>query len=229
MSGAGPAASVPFDARPLIEPVRTADIRAFTNRLRAEGRLGSPFSGTQGVQFVLLIVVGGVFALVFLSIFGTIAGAMMTSGSVGWLFVLPVLLVLAAIGGIVWLVIRPVPGRTRALVPIGALRRRERDVVRPDPREPRTPGHDLQPGGFAIGPRPRSRCTAALRRVRQLPLCDRVGKKPVDAQMGLRRHQARRAAAAYPARRGRKQRLVRLEPADVVRSRSATEPRGRFR
>ncbi|WP_396643125.1 hypothetical protein [Microbacterium sp.] len=106
MSGAGPAASFPFDARPLIEPVRTADIRSFTNRLRAEGRLGSAFSGTQGVQLVLLIVVGGVFALLFLSIFGTIAGAMVTSGSVGWLFVLPVLLILAAIGAIVWLAIR---------------------------------------------------------------------------------------------------------------------------
>jgi hypothetical protein len=106
VSGAGPAASFPFDARPLIEPVRTADIRSFTNRLRAEGRLGSAFSGTQGVQLVLLIVVGGVFALLFLSIFGTIAGAMVTSGSVGWLFVLPVLLILAAIGAIVWLAIR---------------------------------------------------------------------------------------------------------------------------
>ena len=103
MSRPGTAASVPFDARPLIEPVRTADIRAFTNRLRAEGRLASPFSGTRGVQLVLLLVVGGVFALMFLSVFGTIAGAMVTSGSVGWLFVLPVLLVLAAIGGIVWL------------------------------------------------------------------------------------------------------------------------------
>lgn len=110
MSGAGPATSVPFDARPLIEPARAADIRAFTTRLRAEGRLGSPFSGTQGVQLVLLIVVGGVFALVFLSIFGTIAGAMVTSGSVGWLFVLPVLLVFAAIGAIVWLVVRSFSG-----------------------------------------------------------------------------------------------------------------------
>lgn len=111
MSGGEPAASVPFDARPLTEPARAADIRAFTTRLRAEGRLVSPFSGARGVQFVVLIVVGGVFVLMFLSIFGTIAGAMMTSGSVGWVFVLPVVLVLAAIAGIVWLVIRLYAGK----------------------------------------------------------------------------------------------------------------------
>lgn len=106
MNGAGPTASVPFDARPLIEPVRAADIREFTARLRAEGRLASPFAGTQGVQIVLLLVIGGVFAVMFLGIFGTVVGAMVMSGSMGWLFVIPVLLVLGAIGGIVWLAIR---------------------------------------------------------------------------------------------------------------------------
>lgn len=110
MSAPGPAASVPFDARPLTEPVRSTDVRAFTARLRAEGRLASPFAGAQGVQIVAFLVVGGIFAAVFLGVFGSIAGAMVMSGSIGWLFVVPVLLILAAIGGIVWLAIRAFAG-----------------------------------------------------------------------------------------------------------------------
>ena len=106
MSAAGPAASVPFDARPLTEPVHAADVRAFTARLRAEGRVASPFTGPQSVQLVLLLVFGGVFAVVFLGMFGTVASAMIISGSIGWLFVIPVLLILAAVGGVVWLTIR---------------------------------------------------------------------------------------------------------------------------
>lgn len=106
MSTGGRGASVPFDARPLTEPVRAADVRAFTARLRAEGRVASPFAGTQGIQIVVLLVVGGIFAVMFLGIFGTIASAMVVSGSIGWLFVVPVLLIVAAIGGVVWLAIR---------------------------------------------------------------------------------------------------------------------------
>ncbi|WP_100812534.1 phage holin family protein [Microbacterium sp. BR1] len=106
MSGAGPTASVSFDARPLIEPARPADIRAFTARLRAEGRLASPFSGSRGVQLVVLIVVAGIFALVFLSVFGTILTMLAASGSFGWLTVLPVLAMLAVGGGIAWIGVR---------------------------------------------------------------------------------------------------------------------------
>ena len=109
MSGGGPAASVPFDARPLTEAVRPADVRAFTQRMRAEGRLESPWAGAQAVQLVVFIVAGAIFALVFLSVFGTILTMLAASGSLG-LSLLVVLVLLAIAGGGVWLGIRAFAG-----------------------------------------------------------------------------------------------------------------------
>ena len=105
MSGGGPAASVPFDARPLTEPVRPADIRAFTQRLKAEGRLGSPMTGARVVQLVVFIMVGAIFAGVYLSIFGAILTVLVTSGSPGPMVLAVLLMVGVAVGG-VWLGMR---------------------------------------------------------------------------------------------------------------------------
>jgi hypothetical protein len=109
MSDAGPAASVPFDARPLTEAVRPADVRAFTQRMRAEGRLESPWAGAQAVRLVVFIVVAAIFALVFLSVFGTILTMLAASGSPG-LSLLVVAVLLAVAGGGVWLGIRAFAG-----------------------------------------------------------------------------------------------------------------------
>jgi hypothetical protein len=110
MSGPGPTASVPFDARPLTEPVRRADVRAFVNRMRAEGRWETATSSSRAVQIVLLVVFGVVFGIVFLSIFATIIGSLARAGTFGGFTVLPVVLVIAALAGIGLLIVRGVAG-----------------------------------------------------------------------------------------------------------------------
>ncbi|AUG28030.1 MULTISPECIES: hypothetical protein [Microbacterium] len=69
-----PAASSPFDARPLIEPADRAAVRAYVRELRAGGR--APAAAT-GARVVMAVIVGVVFAIVFGStILGVLAGAM---------------------------------------------------------------------------------------------------------------------------------------------------------
>ncbi|MFT4220160.1 MAG: hypothetical protein QM611_06545, partial [Microbacterium sp.] len=60
--------TVPFDPRPLVEPVDPAAARAFTRELRATGQM--PSSGGNVIGAVLL----GVFGLFFVSIFLTVGG-----------------------------------------------------------------------------------------------------------------------------------------------------------
>ncbi len=161
MSGAGPAASVPFDARPLIEPARPADIRAFTARLRAEGRLASPFSGSRGVQLVVLIVVVGIIALVFLSVFGTILTMLAASGSFGWLTVLPVLAMVAVGGGIVWIGVRIFTGRRERWYRLARFAEANAMSYVPTLADPRLPGmifsqgHSRAASDLVRGERPR--------------------------------------------------------------------------
>ncbi len=56
-----PAASSPFDARPLIEPADRAAVRAYVRKLRAGGR--APAAAT-GARVVMAVIVGVVFAIV---------------------------------------------------------------------------------------------------------------------------------------------------------------------
>ena len=63
---AGTAASVPFDARPLTEPVDRAQVKAFAADMRARGAGGS----SSQVFPIIALVVGG---LIFLTVFGSIA------------------------------------------------------------------------------------------------------------------------------------------------------------
>ena len=79
MSGA--AASVPFDPRPLTQPVDPHAVREYTRRLRASGALGSGFGQT---STVIGVVVGGVIILVFGSFFLTFAVSILSAiGSIG--------------------------------------------------------------------------------------------------------------------------------------------------
>ncbi|QOC26809.1 hypothetical protein IC744_11020 [Microbacterium hominis] len=69
-----PAASSPFDARPLIEPADRAAVRAYVRELRAGGH--APAAATSA-RVVMAVIVGVVFAIVFGStILGVLAGAM---------------------------------------------------------------------------------------------------------------------------------------------------------
>jgi hypothetical protein len=86
MSAPGPAASVPFDARPLVEPIDRAAVRDFTKRLRAEGRVPGLFSGLSGVSIMLLAIAGVVF-FGFMSIFLGVVSSLLASASQSFTFV----------------------------------------------------------------------------------------------------------------------------------------------
>jgi len=68
-----PAASLPFDARPLVEPVDRATVRGYVRELRSHGR--APSTATTA-RIVMAVVAAIVFALVFGStILGVVVGA----------------------------------------------------------------------------------------------------------------------------------------------------------
>ncbi|MEU1973188.1 hypothetical protein ABZ477_16150 [Microbacterium sp. NPDC019599] len=112
MSSAGVAASVPFDARPLVEPVDRAATREFARRLRAEGRipsaLGSPASV---VAMVIVIVVFCAFGGVFVSLFLTFLATAISDGGEGAWF-----------GALVMIVPSLIIGIIAAMVLVGAVR-----------------------------------------------------------------------------------------------------------
>lgn len=66
---------LPFDARPLTEPVDPAASRAFVQQLRRSGRLPSLFSGST----VVFVIIVGVFVVLFGSVFLTMLGTIVAS------------------------------------------------------------------------------------------------------------------------------------------------------
>ncbi|KTS02841.1 hypothetical protein NS283_13410 [Microbacterium testaceum] len=90
----------PFDARALVEPVDTAAAKAFTTRLRREGRINEGGKVAAIVVYIVMLVFIGGFALVglfFLIVFASVLkeGAIF----IGILFGLPVLLCVGVIVG----------------------------------------------------------------------------------------------------------------------------------
>ena len=114
MTGPGPAASVPFDARPLIDPVDRATVRAHVHQLRAAGRAPS---GPNIATIVLLVAVGAVFLGVFGTVFAGIATAFIAvgtsgqAGPLGGVFAgAPIVMLLLIAGGVGFAVYRSVTG-----------------------------------------------------------------------------------------------------------------------
>ncbi|MDQ1075022.1 hypothetical protein [Microbacterium sp. SORGH_AS_0969] len=90
----------PFDARALVDPVDTAAAKAFTTRLRREGRINEGGRVAAIVVYIVMLVFIGGFALVglfFLIVFASVLkeGAIF----IGILFGLPVLLCVGVIVG----------------------------------------------------------------------------------------------------------------------------------
>ncbi|MDY0908120.1 hypothetical protein [Microbacterium sp. CFBP9034] len=83
----------PFDARPLVEPVDSAAVRAFTQQQRMAGGLPSGFTGSS----VVGIVVFGVATVMFASVFLTVAFTVI-DGGLGGLGLLVGLMPLLVIG-----------------------------------------------------------------------------------------------------------------------------------
>jgi len=72
----GPAASVPFDARPLVDPVDRNAVREYVRRLRASGAATSMFGSA---ATVVPIIIGIAFFVVFGSVFLTVIGSIISS------------------------------------------------------------------------------------------------------------------------------------------------------
>lgn len=109
---AAPAASVPFDVRPLTEPVDRAAVRAHTRQLRESGRVPS---WANPVLIIAATIVGVVFLSIFSSVFIGIASsfAAMTSAPDGFdlLFVVaPVGVLVIAAGLAVTFIVRAARG-----------------------------------------------------------------------------------------------------------------------
>lgn len=88
--------SLPFDARPLTEPVDRATVRSYVQQVRQSGR--APAGG--GMKLVMGILVGVVFLLIFGSTFFSIVAGFLSmgAGGDGVLFVIvPILMVLAVV------------------------------------------------------------------------------------------------------------------------------------
>jgi hypothetical protein len=104
------AASVPFDARPLVDPVGRNAVREYARRLRESGAVKGVFSSGASV---IVLVIGGVVFLTFGSVFLTVASSLFSAflaisdGSTGsaWLFGLGALLPIVLIGGVLTLII----------------------------------------------------------------------------------------------------------------------------
>lgn len=118
----GPAAPVPFDVRPLVDPVDRIAVREYARRLRASGAVGSPFGSA---ATVVPVVIGVVFFVAFGSVFLTVVGSIVSSlaaaasGDLGppFLFaalgsVLPIVVVGGAVAAIAITVTRGTLGRS---------------------------------------------------------------------------------------------------------------------
>lgn len=118
----GPAASVSFDPRPLLDPVDRNAVREYTRRLRASGAVGSMFGSA---VTVIPVVIGVTFFLVFGSVFLTVIGSIIASlasastGDMGPPFliaafgaVLPIVVVGGALAAIAIYLVRGTLGRS---------------------------------------------------------------------------------------------------------------------
>ena len=102
MSEAGAAASVPFDARPLIDPVDRAAVRDAGRRTRGEDGIGVGFTAVSNVVgpvlgAVALLAIVGVFFSIWSSVFSTTASV---SGRPAWFLgigILPIVIIGAVI------------------------------------------------------------------------------------------------------------------------------------
>lgn len=108
----------PFDAAPLVAPVDKAAVKEHVTRMRAQGRLPRSSFGSMGVVAIIIgifafFVIGGI----FLSIVGTIVGAVVTgstggagAGIASFAFLVPLIF----IGGIMALIIFAIVRSTRS-------------------------------------------------------------------------------------------------------------------
>src|SRR5690606_40242274 len=85
-----PAHVLPFDARPLTEPIDPRAARAFARELRASGRAPSLFPGSAVFGLIIAVVILFVFASVVTAFIGAMADA---SGPSMFIPLLPLLLV----------------------------------------------------------------------------------------------------------------------------------------
>lgn len=69
-----PSASLPFDERPLTEPIDRTTVRAYVRQLKASGRMPS----TSPLGAVLAVVVGAVFLVIFGGAFISVVGAFLS-------------------------------------------------------------------------------------------------------------------------------------------------------
>ncbi|HYJ48499.1 MAG TPA: hypothetical protein VEX12_01165, partial [Microbacterium sp.] len=117
----GPAASVSFDPRPLVDPVDRSAVRAYYQRLRQSGMVGSPFGSA---ATVVPVVIGAALFLVFGSVFLTVVGSIIsslasaTTGDMGVPFLfsafgalLPIVVVGGALAAVIVYVARGTFGR----------------------------------------------------------------------------------------------------------------------
>lgn len=93
-SDAAAARSLPFDARPLIEPVDAAEARSFAKQLRETGRTPGMFTGATAVVAVFVGVSVIAFGSVFVTMFATIVTALAGGGSTVTVFGLMPLVVI---------------------------------------------------------------------------------------------------------------------------------------
>ncbi|NYE18521.1 hypothetical protein [Microbacterium immunditiarum] len=89
---------IPFDARPLTEPVDRAAVAQFARTLRQSGRVGSGFSGSAIVLVVVVSVFFVMFGGVVVGVFTTVFAALASAGDAGLAALLPMALPLVLIG-----------------------------------------------------------------------------------------------------------------------------------
>ncbi len=111
---------IPFDARPLVEPVDRRAVAEFVRRLRASGRASSMFGSTATIVVVVLgvaffLAFGSVFLTVIVSVFGSLAAAGGSSGAPllfgAFTSVLPIVVIGGAIAAIAIALTRGTLGR----------------------------------------------------------------------------------------------------------------------
>jgi hypothetical protein len=103
MSGM-PRSAVPFDARPLVDPVDRSAVQAFTRQLRANGMLGSATASTV-IGIVIGVFVGSVVLTMFATFGAVVLSAVGASGAPAWLLLLIGLVLFLVFTGIIALVV----------------------------------------------------------------------------------------------------------------------------
>ncbi|MBF4562559.1 hypothetical protein ITJ43_10425 [Microbacterium sp. VKM Ac-2870] len=107
-----PAASLPFDARPLIEPADRATVRAYVRALRQSGRAPTPNVGSR-ILFAVLAVVGVLFVF-GTSVIGVVGRLITGADGAGFsVFAIAPLLVFVGVAGVfVWVLVRTLGSRS---------------------------------------------------------------------------------------------------------------------